>query len=59
MTSIGVFEVSSEPELEDEDEELVEFVEQDLEDSEVSDVTQFNVIFFFISLMSLFSESVS
>ena len=59
MTSIGVFEVSSEPELEDEDEELVEFVEQDLDDSEVSDVTQFNVIFFFISLMSLFSESVS
>ena len=54
-----VFEVSSEPELEDEDEELVEFVEQDLDDSEVSDVTQFNVIFFFISLMSLFSESVS
>ena len=41
MTSIGVFDVSSDPELEDEDEELVELVEQERDDSDVSDVTQF------------------
>ena len=58
ITSIGVFEVSSDPELDDEDDELVELVEQDREDSDVSDVTQLNAIFFF-NPISLFSESVS
>ena len=58
MTSIGVFDVSSDPELEDEDEELVELVEQDRDDSDVSDVTQFKLIFFLIPI-SLLSESVS
>ena len=45
---MGVFDVSSDAELEEEDEELVELVEQDLEDSEDSDVTQFKFSFAFI-----------
>ena len=48
MTSMGDFDVSSDAELEDDDEELVELVEQDLEDSEDSDVTQFKLSFAFI-----------
>ena len=50
ITSIGVLDVSSEPELEEEDEELVEFVEQDLEDSEDSEATQFKLSFFLRTL---------
>merc|ERR1712141_162000 len=46
IASNGVFDVSSDAELEEEDEELVELVEQDRDDSEDSDVTQFKFSFF-------------
>ncbi len=66
MTSIGVLDVSSDAELEEEEDELVEFVEQDLEDSADSDVTQFKLSFDFIwrhvlslSMVLLFSDSES
>ena len=48
ITSMGDFDVSSDAELDEDDEELVELVEHDLEDSEDSDVTQFRLSFAFI-----------
>ena len=52
MTSVEFFDASSELELEEED-ELVEFVEQDLEDSEDSEATQFKLIFFLAVLIGV------